>query len=187
MANDEAATGDNWHLAPRSLPVALTPQPSAGPNPRPTRRKLAFYAEGVCIEPMPPVAPAVRFVSEAIKPVASTVDTRPMVAGSPGLPQQFTWRDEVITIARVERAWRETGPCRHGGGEIYARKHWFEVTTSTGASAKIYFERAARGRQRPERWWLQGGPRISPSTPRTAVLQPACRHRRQPRETGETT
>ncbi len=95
-----------------------------------------------------------RFISEALRPIAATVDTRPMAAGAPGLPQQFHWREDVIEIARVDQTWREAGPCRHGSGETYAKKHWFEVTTTTGASARIYFERTARGPKRLERWWL---------------------------------
>ncbi len=95
-----------------------------------------------------------RFISEAIKPVAATVDTRAMAIGAPGLPQQFTWRGETLAIASVDANWRESGPCRHGSGETYAKKHWFEVTTTSGAIAKLYFERSLRGAKRLERWWL---------------------------------
>lgn len=95
-----------------------------------------------------------QFVSEALRPIMATVDPQAMASGAPGLPQQFAWRDTVLAVARVDRVWRESGPCRHGSGERYARKHWFEVTTTTGAAAKIYFERTVRGRQRLARWWL---------------------------------
>jgi hypothetical protein len=95
------------------------------------------------------------FVGEAIQPVAETIDTSRMAMGQPGLPRQFRWRTEVVTIARVVSTWRETGPCRHGSGEQYVRKHWFEVETDSGATMKIYFERQARSaKKRKERWWL---------------------------------
>ncbi len=95
-----------------------------------------------------------RFVSESIKPVVGTADTSAMATGSPGLPGEFVWRDGTLGIAAVIRAWRETGSCRHGSSEAYVRKHWFEVETTTGKRAQIYFERQARGRNRKKRWWL---------------------------------
>jgi hypothetical protein len=94
------------------------------------------------------------FVSETIKPVTATTDTSAMVAGSPALPREFVWRKEPLCIVRVIRTWRETGPCKHGSSESYARKHWFEVETSTGRQAKIYFERQPRGGSKLKRWWL---------------------------------
>jgi len=94
------------------------------------------------------------FVSEAIQPVAETIDVAPMAIGEPGLPRQFRWRTRTIHIARVLRTWRETGPCHHGSGEKYVRKHWFEVLTDAGERLKIYFERQARSRKDRSRWWL---------------------------------
>jgi hypothetical protein len=95
------------------------------------------------------------FVGEAIQPVAETIDASRMAMGQPGLPRQFRWRAEVVSIVRVVSTWRETGPCRHGSGEQYVRKHWFEVETDSGATMKLYFERQARSaKKRKERWWL---------------------------------
>lgn len=95
------------------------------------------------------------FVSEPIRPVAATISASRMASGGPGLPRQFEWRSQVVTIAKVLSVWRETGPCRHGSGEQYVRKHWFEVLTDSGARMKLYFERQARSaKQRKERWWL---------------------------------
>ena len=95
-----------------------------------------------------------RFVGEALKPVVTTFDTGRMVAGGPGLPHEFLWRDERVSIAKVLNEWRETGPCRHGSGERYVSKHWFDVQTGTGEMMRIYFERRARGRALSARWWL---------------------------------
>jgi hypothetical protein len=94
------------------------------------------------------------FISETIEPVGETFDAGRMSAGGPGLPRQFRWREQTIEIARVARTWRETGPCHHGSGERYVRKHWFEVLTGSGETMTIYFERQARSGKGRDRWWL---------------------------------
>ncbi len=94
------------------------------------------------------------FVSEPITPVTSTASTEMMARGGPGLPFEFIWRGEILGIASVLRVWRETAPCRHGGSESYARKHWFEVETTKGQIARVYFERQPRDGQHTQRWWL---------------------------------
>jgi phosphoribosylglycinamide formyltransferase-1 len=103
------------------------------------------------------------FISEAIRPVAGTLDTGRMAAGGPGLPRQFEWRSQVVTVVRTLNVWRETGPCHHGSDERYVRKHWFEVLTDSGTIMKIYFERQPRSaNKRKDRWWLfsiENGPR----------------------------
>lgn len=95
-----------------------------------------------------------RFISEAIEPVASTFDAARMAAAEPGLPGAFVWRGETFTVAAVLRTWRDTGPCRHGSGERYVRKHWFEVVTRDGAVMKLYCDRQARLGRHASRWWL---------------------------------
>lgn len=98
---------------------------------------------------------AEEFIGEALQPVAETIDASRMAAGGPGLPRQFRWRSEVVSVARVLRTLRETGPCHHGSGEQYVRKHWFEVETDSGLTMKIYFERQARSaNKKKNRWWL---------------------------------
>ncbi|OHB79697.1 MAG: cytoplasmic protein [Planctomycetes bacterium RBG_16_64_12] len=94
------------------------------------------------------------FVGEAIQPVVGTIDAARMSAGGPGLPRQFRWRLQTVQIARLLKTWRETGPCHHGSGETYVRKHWFEVVTDSGDTMKIYFERQPRSRRNRSRWWL---------------------------------
>jgi hypothetical protein len=95
------------------------------------------------------------FIGEAIQPVANTLDASRMAAGGPGLPRQFRWRAEIVSITQVLNTWRETGPCHHGSGEQYVRKHWFEVATDSGLTMIIYFERQARSaNKKKERWWL---------------------------------
>ena len=95
-----------------------------------------------------------QFIGEAIRPDAETMDTARMAAGEPGLPELFHWKKQTIRITRVLRTWRGTGPCHHGRGEIYVRKHWFEVATETGQIMKLYFERQPRSGSKKNRWWL---------------------------------
>jgi hypothetical protein len=105
-------------------------------------------------EPPSPKA-SEQFVSEAITPVGQTVNTRLMASGEPGLPGRFAWRGTEYTIAAVLRTWKQSGPCHHGSGERYLRKHWFEVLTTSGHRMTIYFERQARrGSSAKARWWL---------------------------------
>jgi len=95
-----------------------------------------------------------QFVSAAIQPVVGTIESTRMSIGEPGLPRQFRWGSQTIRIVSVLQTWSETGPCRHGNGERYTRKHWFEVVTDSGDTMKIYFERQARSRQIKSRWRL---------------------------------
>jgi len=95
-----------------------------------------------------------RFVSEVIRPVVATCDTARMAVGEPGLPSEFVWRDQTIKIAAILRTWRGTGKCRHGSPELYVRKHWFEVATTSNSKMKIYFDRQPREGRKNDRWWL---------------------------------
>ncbi len=97
---------------------------------------------------------AEEFVSEAIQPVAETIETARMAVGEPGLPQLFQWKRQTIRIVKVLKTWRETGPCHHGSGEAYVHKHWFEVVSASGSKMKIYFERQPRSGKNKSRWWL---------------------------------
>lgn len=97
---------------------------------------------------------AERFVDEPLEPAAETADTALMAGGGPGLPRKFLWRGRTVEVAALLRIWSETGSCRHGSGERYVRKHWFEVETTDGATMKIYFERQPRRGRKEPRWWL---------------------------------
>ncbi len=49
------------------------------------------------------------------------------------------------------------GPCTHGSGERYVRKHWYRFVSKGGLVLRIYFERRPRPRSRAgavKRWWL---------------------------------
>lgn len=102
------------------------------------------------------------FIGAAIQPVVGAIEPTRMDSGEPGLPRQFRWRSQVFQVVRVLKTWRETGPCHHGSGERYARKHWFEVVADSGDTMKIYFERQARSRKGRDRWRLFSIERAQP-------------------------
>ncbi len=95
------------------------------------------------------------FFGEPIAPVAGMFETAAMTRGEPALPDRFTWRGRQYTTAEVLEAWKETGPCRSGGGEQYLRKHWYKIRTGEGFVMTLYFERQPRSKSRNKaRWWL---------------------------------
>jgi phosphoribosylglycinamide formyltransferase-1 len=95
------------------------------------------------------------FVSESITPVYEEGIGHTIVPGEPVLPSRFLWHQQEIQVALVLCTWKEDGPCRHGSGEQYLRKHWYRIQTGDGREMEIYFERQARSpRQTKKRWWL---------------------------------
>jgi hypothetical protein len=95
-----------------------------------------------------------KFISEAIEPKTDMLDISRVATGEPGIPLEFIWRDKIVRISAVRRTWKETGPCRHGSGERYVRKHWFEVVSDSGDIMKIYFVRQPKDNRKTARWWL---------------------------------
>ncbi|MFA5362588.1 MAG: DUF6504 family protein [Candidatus Omnitrophota bacterium] len=95
-----------------------------------------------------------QFISEPIQPVPGSFDTRFMTGGVPGLPREFFWRGEKLTVSEVLRTWRTTGPCRHGSKEQYARRHWFEIKTASSGIMKIYFDKGTHGKRKEMGWFL---------------------------------
>ncbi len=95
------------------------------------------------------------FIGEPVAPVAGTFETAAMTRGEPALPGRFTWRGRQYSTAEVLEAWKETGPCKSGGGEQYLRKHWYKIRTGEGLVMTMYFERQPRSKSRSKaRWWL---------------------------------
>lgn len=94
------------------------------------------------------------FLSELLLPAANP-DTARMARGEPGLPTSFLWRNCEVRVALVLKSWKESGPCTHGSGELYLRKHWYQLRMHDGSLWTIYFERKPRSaRDRTHRWWL---------------------------------
>jgi hypothetical protein len=93
------------------------------------------------------------FISEPIKPKAGSFNTARMAQGGPGVPEAFEWRGRMIAVDAVVKSWHTTGPCTHGSGEQYVRRHYFEVRTAEGLM-KIYFDRQPKAGPKAPRWWL---------------------------------
>ena len=92
------------------------------------------------------------FVSEPIEPEAGTADIAAMSRGEPGLPRAFTWRKNRYEIASVEGTRRSMGRDR---GDVYVRKHFYDVVTTCGKRMTLYFERnPTHTSARKHRWWL---------------------------------
>ena len=100
--------------------------------------------------------PREQFISEEIVSEPGTADARSMARGEPGLPTRFTWRGRQCAVAAVLRAWKSSSPeGGRAGGEMYVRRHWYEVATESGETMTLYCERQPRSRQRAKsRWWL---------------------------------
>ena len=95
------------------------------------------------------------FICEPLKPQPGTGDTAAMSGGEPGLPAIFTWRDVKYSVAGVIRKWKSSGPCRHGSGEMYLRRHWYRILTDPPMIMTVYCDRQPKDRQRPKaRWWV---------------------------------
>jgi hypothetical protein len=93
-----------------------------------------------------------QFVGEPIAPQADSADVAAMSRGEPGLPSAFVWRDRRYAIASVVSRWKSHGEDR---GDVYVRRHWFEVLTECGERMRIYFDRNPGGsRSQLGRWWL---------------------------------
>jgi hypothetical protein len=97
---------------------------------------------------------AEEFVSEPLQPIAGTADTSAMSRGEPGLPRRFVWRKQEYAVMQVLRTWKSSG--REGfSGEMYLRRHWFEIATDSALRMTIYCERQARSGKNPKsRWYV---------------------------------
>ncbi len=93
------------------------------------------------------------FVSEPITPTVGTFDASAMSRGEPGLPNEFDWRGRHFTVvAHVLKKWKSSTRER---GEMYLRRHWFSVETTSRDRMTLYCERQAKNLKKPKaRWWL---------------------------------
>jgi hypothetical protein len=93
------------------------------------------------------------FVGEPIAPEGGSFSASAMAQGKPGLPGALVWKGRRFAVLEVLEEWKESGPCHHGSGEQYVRKHWFRIRTTDNLEMRIYFERQARSAARA-RWHL---------------------------------
>ena len=92
------------------------------------------------------------FISEPITPPPGRFDPAGMSRGEPGLPDRFIWRDREHVIIQTLRTWKTS--TRSGCGEMYLRRHWFEVTVDSGQRMTLYCERQTRNKKPKQRWYL---------------------------------
>ena len=63
-----------------------------------------------------------------------------------------TWRGRRYEIANIAGKWKTSSADR---GEMYLRRHWFEIVTGTGERMTLYCERQAKNAKKPKaRWWV---------------------------------
>ncbi|MGC1380232.1 MAG: DUF6504 family protein [Candidatus Baltobacteraceae bacterium] len=89
-----------------------------------------------------------RFVSRPLVPTGDGFVT-PASGTEPPVPRAFLWEGRTLEIAEVVRRWRSTKADR---GDVYLKRHWFELRTEAGASLEVYYDREARRGASP--WWL---------------------------------
>jgi RimJ/RimL family protein N-acetyltransferase len=91
------------------------------------------------------------FVSERITPAPGSADIAALAAGEPGVPTSFRWRGQRFEVVRQKSSSRGMGTDR---GDVYVRRHYFEVETADGLSMTVYFERNPSDRSKKKAWWL---------------------------------
>lgn len=122
------------------------------------------------------------FICEQLRPRAGTGSAVMASHREPGLPTHFIWRDETYEVVGLIEAWKTDSPCRHGGGEMYLRRHWYRIRVrrqgpcraddqaalgpvdqartpeACGGSHRIvtiYCDRQAKSGRKPKsRWWV---------------------------------
>lgn len=97
-------------------------------------------------------ASADEFISEPLRPLRGTFDTRAMGTGLPGLPAGFTWRATAYTVIAVVAAWKASAP---SSGQLYLRRHYYRLRMSDGRTWTVYFLRHAYGDAARKRWYLE--------------------------------
>jgi hypothetical protein len=97
-----------------------------------------------------------RFVSEPIRPTSAPISAAALAAGTPSLPEGFTWRKTEHRIAEVLDESKITAR-ESFSNEKYVRRHQFRVRMEDGAVWTVYFlrqpGRSSGGRKAP-RWFL---------------------------------
>jgi uncharacterized protein DUF6504 len=92
------------------------------------------------------------FVSEPLTPEPGSGSVEAMSRGEPGLPKAFRWRGQRYEIASVQSSWKSRGEDR---GDVYVRRHWYDVVTVCGRHMRLYFDRnPGRGGTKSKGWWV---------------------------------
>ena len=94
-----------------------------------------------------------QFISESITPRPGSFDSTAIARGEPSMPTHFTWRDTEYRVDEILEVYK-TSSTEAGSGEVYLRRHWWTVTTTTGDTMKIYCERQKNRKNAKARWFL---------------------------------
>ncbi len=96
------------------------------------------------------------FVSEPIVPVKGCFDAAAMGRGEPGLPAGFTWRGEAFSVVGLLGKWKGTSAeGGRAGGQVYLRRHYYELRMSDGSRWTVYFTRQTpKSGSAKIRWFL---------------------------------
>lgn len=94
------------------------------------------------------------FICEELTPAPGTGDAAMASHGEPGLPHRFTWRGEEYQVIGVIEMWKTHGPCRHGSGEMYLRRHWYKIQVQPRAVMTVYCDRQAKNRRKSKSRWF---------------------------------
>ncbi len=97
-----------------------------------------------------------RFVSEAIEPLGSTLSVTDLARAEPSLPEGFRWRDQKRHVAEVLE---KSKKMREDMGEMYVGRHVWRLRMDDGAIWNVYFirhaPRGSGGGAGVPRWFLK--------------------------------
>ncbi|QQE11040.1 cytoplasmic protein [Planctomycetota bacterium] len=94
-----------------------------------------------------------QFVSEPITPKPGTFNASAIARGEPGLPTHFTWRKEEYRVDEILEVWKAS-TAEGGSGEMYLRRHYFKVRTTSRHVMTLYCERQQKRKNAKARWFL---------------------------------
>lgn len=89
------------------------------------------------------------FISKPLQSEATSFEADAHGRIEPGVPRAFTFGAQRLVVVRVVREWRSNKSDR---GDLYLKRHWYEIEIDDGRIAVVYFDRGAK-RGAP-RWWL---------------------------------
>jgi hypothetical protein len=89
-----------------------------------------------------------KFVSCPLVPTGDGFLT-PTSGSEPPIPRVFLWGGRRLLITEVLRSWRSTKADR---GDVYLKRHWYELRTASGEKLEVYYDRESR--RAASSWWL---------------------------------
>ncbi|MGB8966185.1 MAG: DUF6504 family protein [Candidatus Cybelea sp.] len=89
-----------------------------------------------------------KFVSCPLVPTGDGFVT-PASGSEPPIPRAFLWGSRTLLITEVMRSWRSTKADR---GDVYLKRHWYELRTASGEKLEVYYDRESR--RSASSWWL---------------------------------